>query len=118
MLEVSRDNDRRCGTPDAPTRLCRALLAISSIDPAHFLDQTELRRRSAELMAWVSLDAAAASEDPDLRAAFELVGETALRIGDRAPDHELAELIMARASSAVVGPLERAWRTCPGAPAR
>lgn len=113
ILEASRENDRRCGTPDATERICRALVAISTIDPAHYLDRAELRVRSADLITWVSLDAAAASGDPDLRTAFELIGQTAGRIGDRAPDRELAELIMARGSASVLEALQRAWHECP-----
>lgn len=111
-LEASRENDRRCGTPSTDRRICRALLAVAIIDPAHDLASPSRLARSSDLMAWVTLDGAGAARDPELARALTAVGHAAEQLGRLADEAELAEVIIERGRPAVTGPLDRAWRDC------
>lgn len=111
-LETARENDRRCGAPSTVRRICRALLAISTIDPAHDLASPSRLARSSDLLAWVALDGASAARDPELAQALTAVGHATEQLGRLDDESELAEVIIERGQSSVTGPLDRAWQDC------
>lgn len=113
-VDRSRRDDRRCGPPPDPDRICRALFVMSTLDPALVLDDERRLQRVAEAVAWAAQDGATATTDTEVTRAFELLGTTALALVVETDDSRRADLIIGRVGA--VEPLEAAWTSCESQP--